>query len=50
IYDLTGKLMMHVNLGASVNREINVAQLSRGVYMVKLSNNVNEFTKKLVIR
>jgi Secretion system C-terminal sorting domain len=50
IYDLTGKLMMQVNLGASVNREINVAQLSRGVYMVKVSNDVNEFTKKLVIR
>lgn len=45
IYNILGKL---ITQGQTLNSNINVGELSSGVYIIKLSNGKKQFTKKLI--
>lgn len=48
ITDLTGKIVYVKNSNEDVN--INVSGFTAGIYLIKISNNQNSFTKKLLIK
>lgn len=51
IYDLQGRVVMTNNLenGTSVN-QITISNLNDGIYVVKLSSNAQQLTRKIIIR
>jgi hypothetical protein len=51
LYDIQGRLVLNTKLKQTVNtHRINVSHLNTGVYVVKLKNNTQQKTQKVIIR
>lgn len=50
VYNITGENVYQENISSLSNNEINISNLNKGVYFVKLSNANNTITKKVVIK
>lgn len=51
VYDIQGRLVLNSSLKRSTHQNIiNISSLSSGVYVVKLNNFVQSFTKKVLIK
>lgn len=49
LFDLTGKVMIN-KTHLSKNTQIDLSDLTNGIYMVKLNNGANQLTKKIVVK
>ncbi len=49
IYDMLGKKVFEATLNSN-NKEINIANLTAGIYLIKIKENNNSETRKLVIK
>ena len=49
VFDVSGKLVYHINQLSSANNNLNLSNLEKGGYHVRISNGDNSVTKNLVI-
>ncbi len=49
IFDITGKLVYNNEYSNTSNIEVNVSELKKGIYFLKIENETNTYNKKVVI-
>lgn len=52
VQDISGKVVYREQFNANslVNRQINLSDLSKGIYFMRVDNGIEQFTKKLIIK